>query len=468
MNKKKILNYAVGPIGVSLLSFISLPIITWFYTIEDVGKISMLQVFSSLATLFFCLGLDQAYTREYHENKDKPKLFKQSFSPGFILLLFFLSLVYIIDNEIISLWLYSEKDEMLSIITIACFLLAFCSRFLSLILRMQERALAYSMSQLLPKLFFLIFILVIVWLGFESSFFSLISAHLLAIFIVFFVFILNTRRYLRSSITKALTKEELKPLLNFGLPLVIAGLSAWGLKVVDKLFLRGLSTFSELGLYSVAISIAGVATIFSGIFNTIWTPLVYKWVSNKSIDYHKINGIHEAVLAIIYFSVIITGFFSWILPYLFPEGYEELQHLIALCFFAPLLYTLSEVSAVGISIVKKTKYSMYISVIALAVNIVGNYTLIPLYGALGAAISTTLSFWLFYIMRTECSRRVWYNIPVIKSYLVTLLLLLVLVFNALILDQGVTHFYTLFLLFLLGIVFFKKSILLLCNKKVNP
>lgn len=58
MNKNMILGYLVGPIGIGILSLISLPILTWFYSVDDIGKISMLQMTSSLFVLLFCLGLD--------------------------------------------------------------------------------------------------------------------------------------------------------------------------------------------------------------------------------------------------------------------------------------------------------------------------------------------------------------------------------------------------------------------------
>lgn len=57
MNKNMILGYLVGPIGIGILSLISLPILTWFYSVDDIGKISMLQMTSSLFVLLFCLGL---------------------------------------------------------------------------------------------------------------------------------------------------------------------------------------------------------------------------------------------------------------------------------------------------------------------------------------------------------------------------------------------------------------------------
>ena len=467
MNKQKILNYALGPISAALISFISLPLITWFYSIEDVGRISMLQVISSLIILLFCLGLDQAYTRQFHEAEDKSRLFKLVFLPGFLLLLITFLSIYIIDNTALSRWLYAEESIYLTIISITCFVFVFCSRFLSLILRMQERALAYSMSQLLPKLFFLLFILLTVWLDFIQDFYNLITAHLLSVFTVFIVFAWNTRSDWLTAITKKININELRVLLHFGLPLVVGGLAVWGLNVVDKLFLRNFSTFSELGLYSVAASIAGVAVIFSGVFNTIWAPLVYKWASEKSVDFNVICEVSEHVLAAMFFIIVLSGLLSWVIPYVLPKDYLGVQFLIPICLFAPLLYTLSEVTSVGIAITKKSKYSMWASIIAMLVNLIGNYLLVPVLGATGAAFSTAFSFWLFYILRTEFSHKLWYKIPRTKSYLTTSCLLLVSVFNVTFL-QGTNEFLLVWLILMfIGFAIFRRSVCMIYNECIK-
>ncbi|VEF25370.1 Uncharacterised protein [Shewanella baltica] len=44
----------------------------------------MFNVFISFSTLFFCLGLDQWYVREYHGANNKLQLFKESLVPGFM------------------------------------------------------------------------------------------------------------------------------------------------------------------------------------------------------------------------------------------------------------------------------------------------------------------------------------------------------------------------------------------------
>lgn len=463
MTRNKIIGYAVGPIGASIIGFITLPIITWFYSVEDVGRISMLQVVVSFSILLFCLGLDQAYVREYHEHKIKPQLFKTALLPGLALSIIAFSIVFIFDSEFVSQWLYDIPSTYLTIISIICFLLSLISRFLSLILRMEERALAFSMSQLLPKILFLGFILSTVWLGLSKDAYNLITAHTLSILAIFLVFAWNTRKEWLGSLKYQIDLKELNKLLVFGLPLVLSGLAAWGLNVMDKLFLRGMSTFLELGVYSVAASIAGVAAIFAGIFNTIWAPMVYKWVS-EGVDLVKIDEISEHLLAAIYFVAVLSGLFSWVLPYFLPPEYAAIQYLVTACMLGPLFYTLSETTAVGIAIARKTKLSMVASIGAMLINMVGNYLLVPKMGAVGAAISTAFSFWIFYILRTELSRLVWRDIPSFKAYLVISLLTVVTIIQSVFIKETALAAIIWLFLLLLGVVFFKLTIKLAYKK----
>lgn len=460
MTRNKILGYTVGPIGASIIGFITLPIITWFYSVEDIGRISMLQVVVSFSILLFCLGLDQAYVREYHEHKTKPQLFKTALLPGLALSTIAFSIIFIFDSELVSQWLYDIPSTYLTIISIICFLLSLISRFFSLILRMEERALAFSMSQLLPKILFLGFVLSTVWLGLTKDAYNLITAHTLSIIAIFFIFAWNTRKEWLASFKYNIDFKELKLLLAFGLPLVIGGLASWGLKVMDKLFLRGMSTFSELGVYSVAASIAGAAAIFAGIFNTIWAPMVYKWV-NEGVDLAKVDEISEHLLAAIYFIIVLSGLFSWIFTYFLPTEYAAIQYLVTACLLGPLFYTLSETTAVGITIVRKTSLSMIASISAMLINLLGNYLLVPQFGASGAAISTAISFWVFYVIRSELSSLVWRRVSSFRSYFVITILLSAVIMN-LLLNLKTLYSSVLFILLLvLGAGLFKKSILAL-------
>ena len=89
----------------------------------------------------------------------------------------------------------------------------------------------------------------------------------------------------------------------------------------------------------------------------------------------------------------------------------------------PLFYTLSETTVVGIGITRKSAYSMAASVIAVLVSVIGNYFLVPIYGAAGAAVSTAIAFWVFFFLRTEFSCIVWRKIPRLRLYSLTLVCL---------------------------------------------
>jgi len=418
MTPRKIAAFSLGPLLGAALSFVALPATTWIFSTADVGRISMLQVVSNFCTLLCSLGLDQAYVREYHEVADKPALLKTASAPGGALLLLCIAALFIYKPTALSSALFSLDSATVSIWAAVFLVAAYVSRFLSLILRMQERGLAYSASQVLPKLVFLSIIFSYVFFHIEHDFIALVTAQALSTLTVMALFSWNTRTEWLPALKAGIDKEKLISMSRFGMPLILGSLASWGLVAADRLFLRGLSTFEELGIYSVAASIAAGFSIFSGIFSTIWAPTVYKWAADGA-DLKKIESIIEYMLAAIFFIFILAGSLSWLLQYLLPGMYIQVQYLVTACMISPLLYALSEVTASGIGIARKTAYSMVASLIAVLINVLGNYILIPRFGAAGAAISTAFAFWLFLICRTEFSCRVWQAIPRAKLYGVT-------------------------------------------------
>jgi len=158
INKAKILGFALGPIGSALIGVISLPVLAWLFSAEDIGRITMLQVFSGLSVIVFSLGLDLAYVREYHEANNKHGLLKSAFVPGFFFTIIALLTCIAVSPVFLSNLFFSMQNVLFSALIAVCFVAVFVLRYISLVLRVQERGVAYSMSQILPRLFFLIVI----------------------------------------------------------------------------------------------------------------------------------------------------------------------------------------------------------------------------------------------------------------------------------------------------------------------
>lgn len=407
--------FALGPIGVAVLGLATTPLIAWVFSPEDVGRFGVFQTVLSLVLVVSVFGLDQAYVREFHSENDKSKLFKNSVYPG-ILLLIVLSSGVMLFSEFISKYLFGIKSDALVFLTISAVIFNYFSRFLSLILRMQERGLAFSMSQVIPKVILLAIVLVYIILPFEKSLFHLCFAAVVSMAAVLIVFGWNTRKELKASLKAQLDLLLLRKLFHYGLPLVLAGLAFQAINAVTIFSLRTLSTFSELAVYSVTLRFSAAAVLVQSIFSIIWAPLVFKWES-KSVDMKRVGYVANSVLAAICIFATVSGSFSWMVDYLLPKDYLQVKYLVVCAMVQPLLYTLSVVTSVGIGLQRKNSLSLITAVVALFVNVLLCWWLTPILGAAGAVISNTLSFFLLFVMNTEASAFIWRGFPRAKMYL---------------------------------------------------
>lgn len=418
MNKNKLLGFALGPLGSAAIGFVTLPMLAWFFSAEDIGRIAMLQVATNFAVILFTFGLDQSYAREYHESADKPALLKAAALPGLLILGLLLAAMLIVARGSLAQALFAVDDSALSTIAAVSILATFVSRFLSVILRMEEKGLAFSMSQVLPKLLFLALVVAYALAVPGRTFFMLLAAYTVSIVAVMFAYAWNTRHAWVPALSARMDRQRLRLLLGFGFPLIFGGVASWALMAMDRVFLRQLSTMTELGVFSVAASIAAAAGIVSSIFSTVWAPTVYRWAAEGDAQ-AKIDAVTGHLLAAVVLIFVATGLLSWVLALVLPSTYDRVQYIVAASLAPPLLYALSECAAVGISLARRSMYSMLASFLAAALNVLGNYLLVPRLGAGGAAISTAVSFLLFLIVRTEFSCRVWKPVPRARLYLAT-------------------------------------------------
>ncbi|ROQ22535.1 lipopolysaccharide biosynthesis protein [Gallaecimonas pentaromativorans] len=456
MNIKTIFAFSLGPIGSAVLSVIALPIIAWYYSPEDIGRISLLQTAINLCTIFCCLGLDQAYVREFHESKDKSLLLKSCILPSFFILsLVFLALLT--QPGLVSYYLFEYKNNAISFIVLFCFLMAFFIRFLSLILRMQERGFTFSLSQIAPKVIFLLSIIIFAKSYHSHQFEQLLISQTISLCFTFLFFLYSTKDAWMEALKKKLDLQHCLGLIKFAYPLIFGSLAFWGLTATDRVFLRNFSSFEELGIYSVAVSFAGAAIILQSIFSTVWAPIVYRKYS-AGADLDKIEKIIRYILLMVMIFFCTAGMFSWVFNLFLPKDYENVKFILTACLGYPLLYTLSETTVVGVNISKKTFYSMLASLLAFLINAVCNYFLVPLYGAAGAAASTAFSFWIFLVLRTEFSILLWKKIKrgqlYAFSFIATAMAILTALYGSIIGWWGPVTWLLLFLFVL--IVFFRE------------
>lgn len=421
----QLVNFGLGPLIGMGISMLTVPVTTRLVSPEEYGKSSLFTLFQSVFLLVGLLGLDQSYTRFYNEEKiNKQKLlFHVTFFP--LCVSIFLIVLLLIFQQRISFFLFGSYE--LDLIIATCFFIPvlIINRFALLQIRMDLRGRTYSFLNIVTQL--INFIVLVLFLFFyEKSFraivYSVIVGQVVATVIILF-FVRTEFNWKNLQIDWDLSGE----IFRFGIPLIPASLLSWLLNSFDKVGLRAWSTFDELGLYAAAFKIVAILSALQNIFTTAWIPVAYKWYEQKvSVSqFEKVSVVVSAVMSLGFAGIVL--FRNVIMLFLGAE-YRGTESIFVFLLFVPVMHTISETTTLGITFSKKTIFNVYVAIIATVLNIVGNYFLIPISGAQGAAISTCISYIAFFFARTFFSRKLWFNFKVgIHFFNIFLLLVLSLV-----------------------------------------
>lgn len=423
---KKFFGFSIGPVIGAFISFITVPITTYFVLPQEYGKASMFTVIQGLIVTILYLGIDQAYTREYHESKDKKHLLLNSMLVP-ILLSLLIFIIISLNLEKFSSLLFGSSEYLLAtfLFGVTIIFLVF-ERFIMLSIRMEEKAIEYSIVSIILRLNVLIFTLLFVFF-IRRDFLAVVYSTAFGQIIVDFYLII---RYRKSLNLKGFSFDNLlfKKSLKFGMPLILSAALNNLLHSIDRISLRAWSNFYEIGIFTAALKITAPLTIIQTSFTSFWTPTAYRWNSQKKEAkyYDLVSKVVLLVLSIIFCMILI---FKDLAVLLLGKEYADARYLIGLLCLYPIMYTLSETTSLGIAFSRKSYLNMWVSLISIVPNIILNYLLIPEFGAVGAAIATGVSFVVFFLGRSYFSMRNWRGFPLKQEITVSFILLFAALIN---------------------------------------
>ncbi|QXO17241.1 lipopolysaccharide biosynthesis protein [Vibrio ostreae] len=335
MNKKKLGAHFLGPSITAFLSFITLPILSNYFSIDDIGKFSMLQLAVNLSLVIFSIGLHQSFVREYYECGKKGSL-----TLSMVLVpisLFFITILFSkILNVSYSHYLFEIESDILDLFVSICLFSGLWIHLTNHILRMQERVNSYAVMLFLPKLLTLLSTLTLVFYFKRSDFQGLIYCALVSYFCSMLFCLFLNKGALMYALSEGFDRKITSNMIRFGSPLVLGGLAFWLLTAMDKVFIKQLSSYSELGYYSMAANFTAIIALFSTVFLNIWNPLVYKWVAEKTGLVKFTNSMDLVFIAILCLWSL-SGVFSWIIPLVLPEELKKVETIFLLLIGGPIL-----------------------------------------------------------------------------------------------------------------------------------
>lgn len=405
MNRRSFVGFVLGPIVSAFIGLVTVPVVAWAYPTEEVARFNLFQFGVTFLLLLSTLGLDQAFAREYHEHTDKPSLLRACLSPSLAIAALIVLGGALTANRL-SVLVFAVARPLLVYLTLVAFALSLVGRFLSLSLRMEERGLVFSIAEVLPKVVVVVLLVPLVLIGASSSVAQLQALTVLSLLAGILVSGWNTRALWRTALKRRVPAGASRPLLALALPLLVASLAYWGLTATGVVALRRWSTLKELADFALAMSVANAAALLQAVFTVVWAPIVYRWVGTGA-DVSRIDQVADKVAAVVCAAFVGFGLGAPLLDVLLPAKYAQVRYLVLCTIVPPLLYTISEVTGIGIVIARRTTLASRATLFAFGCCIALSALLVPRLGARGAVIANALSFVVYFVGRTEASARVW-------------------------------------------------------------
>jgi O-antigen/teichoic acid export membrane protein len=390
------------------IPFLMLPVFTRYLSLEDYGIISMFTILSGFFMPFIGLSSSGILSREYFTNN------KENFSEyvGNIFFILLISLipiviiVYLFQPDIASL--AKVPVNFIYMVLIFSFFSFLLNTFL-IIIQNESKARLYGFFQIgqtvLNVSLSLAFV-VLMGKGWEGR----ICAQIIAIMvfgILSFYFLVRSHRVLF-----VFRKQYFFDSLKFGIPLIPHTLGAIVISMSDRFFIAKMVDIETTGLYALAFSIASIIGFIEHSFNLAFAPWLFEKLGLNSYSIKR----KIVLFTYLYFFIILA--FVFILTFSSPiifdifidkkfEGSQVFVFWIALSFAFSGMY---KMVTNYIFYVKKTYILAWVTFGSAGINIVLNYFLIKEYGAVGAAISSAIVSFFFFVFTWIISYNV-YQMP---------------------------------------------------------
>lgn len=387
---KNTLLFTLGNLGTKLITFFLVPLYTGVLSKTEYGTADLMLTIASFVVPILICNINEAVMRfmlDKNANQDK------ILSTGFLVI----GIMCLCSTACIPLIkLYAPFQD--------CYLyvyLYFISRGVLTVLlynlRGKEQLLRFSIGNIIHVLciaiFNILFLLIFKW-RLKGLLLSYIIGNIVTI--IYAAFAGNIFKSLCNlKIDIKLTKEMLK----FSVVLIPNSFMWWIMNSSDRIMLTAMSGVAASGVYAVSSKIPSLISMISSIFNQAWNYSAIKEDESKDKNDYN-NEVFTFLLAIT--SIISLGVLLILKP--FMKIYVSDEYYDAWKYSPPIIVgTLFLVLATFLSsqytVKKDSKGFLFSSTSGAVINILLNFILIPVIGALGAAIATGISYLLVYLYR---------------------------------------------------------------------
>ena len=385
--------YSIGSLSERVQSFALLPVYTFYLQTEDFGILALLVLYVDLFSKFIIAPVTNGFTRYYYKPDWQCKADVLSFNIFIFLLtksLFVFAVAWPLQS-LLATSLFNSIDMLflIQLSSLSIILRPVCS-FLTTYVRLLEMAKYYvfvNLISLFISSLLILYLLIFLDMGIVSMVFGEILRALMLSVACFPVWFKKAKFSLSFSI--------LKEPLAFGYPQILSGYSNLLIQSGDRYLLQLFMSASSVGLYSFGYKIASIINfLIVGPLKQALAPFVLKEEKNplQQKEFLKKSANHYYLFALslwLFLSIFSAEIVRMVAS---NDSFWGSWVIIPIIGFSYVQHGLGNFVGWGVSMANKGHIISANIFFAALINMVLNFFFIPVWGILGAAAATLISY----------------------------------------------------------------------------
>ncbi len=390
---KHTLVYGMGDIINKAIAFLLIPLHTHNLNTGEYGEYALIYAIETALPILLSLGFQASVLKVFYDYDTEEQRKETIATTIYFIFLTALpiTLLLIFNAQYISKQIGFEGTLNYTFYLQLTFGTAFFSLFRQItlaILRAYERSMLYTVINIIN--FTTLIILNYIFIGvLHKKADGIVQSSFLTSIIVFTLLLIAIVPKLKP----AFSKEKLRKLLDFGLPLVPGGLATWALTLFDRFLLNEMLGAQQVGLYDIGHKFGMMVNmVIVQPFRTAWLPFIFSMQKQKEAKRICAMTLTYYIAVGLFLCLALSILAKEIIMLTTAQEYLGAYRAIALIALSYFFFGIYYIVDVGVLIEGKTGIYAIVAWIGSILNVGLAFLLIPVFGMVGAGWAKLVAF----------------------------------------------------------------------------
>jgi len=388
--------YALGDIIPRLLSFITFPILTRYLVPDDYAIVSYANTINLFIMIISFLCLNTYYLVFYYRMDGKKK--QKELLGNITIFVMGINMIFTIFFLFVGKYFFAAIGS--SIVFFPYIAIAIGTNFFNIfgvlpaaLFRVQERPMPFTLINVIKGVLTMGITLILV-VGFGYKALGVLLSNLVVSILFFIIYAIITLKNMIWNINLLQIKEA----LVFSLPLLPGSVAGFASSMLDRVFIEKYLNLFDLGIYSVASTIALMLNIISYGAYKAFEPYIFKMYGSVFFQ-SNFAKVHDLFLAVLLLGAMGLSIFAKEFLIIFAGyEYQTSYYFVPMIMVGVVLYSMNMLWGTVMTAEGKTKLMSIITILGGFLSCIINILLLPIIGLPAASLASGISFGMMLLL----------------------------------------------------------------------